>query len=162
VRACRALATQRRIRDFNQEWASAGLPQLRIRIGINTGRDVAGNMGTGGVRTVAGRELDWVLSIFALAAAAGDLDSARNELLPALPSAWPPTGSGAGAMRLRRSRRSRLCAALSRWVRRAPCTRDRAAFSAAFHASIAAVSTPRERTFSWSRGCGTMNGPAAR
>jgi adenylate cyclase len=45
--ACRgALAMQRRMIEMNQRWAAAGLPQLRTRIGINSGRAVAGNMGT--------------------------------------------------------------------------------------------------------------------
>lgn len=45
--ACRgALAMQRRMLDLNERWAAEGLPQLRTRIGINTGRAVAGNMGT--------------------------------------------------------------------------------------------------------------------
>ncbi|PWT82768.1 MAG: adenylate/guanylate cyclase domain-containing protein [Blastocatellia bacterium] len=47
VQACLgALAMQRRMREMNAEWARAGLPQLRTRIGINTGRVVAGNVGT--------------------------------------------------------------------------------------------------------------------
>ena len=47
AQACRgALAMQRRMRELNAAWAQAGLPQLRTRIGINTGRVVAGNMGT--------------------------------------------------------------------------------------------------------------------
>jgi adenylate cyclase len=45
--ACRgALAMQRQMTALNARWAAAGLPQLRTRIGINTGRAVAGNMGT--------------------------------------------------------------------------------------------------------------------
>jgi adenylate cyclase len=45
--ACRgALAMQRRMRQLNERWAAEGLPQLRTRIGINTGKAVAGNMGT--------------------------------------------------------------------------------------------------------------------
>jgi adenylate cyclase len=47
LQACRgALAMQRRMVELNAEWAARGLPQLRTRIGINTGRAVAGNMGT--------------------------------------------------------------------------------------------------------------------
>jgi adenylate cyclase len=47
VQACRgALAMQQRMIDLNARWAEEGLPQLRTRIGINTGRAVAGNMGT--------------------------------------------------------------------------------------------------------------------
>ena len=45
--ACRgALAMQRRMIELNAQWAAAGLPQLRTRVGVNTGRAVAGNMGT--------------------------------------------------------------------------------------------------------------------
>ena len=45
--ACRgALLMQQRMIDLNAAWAAEGLPQLRTRIGINTGRAVAGNMGT--------------------------------------------------------------------------------------------------------------------
>ncbi len=47
VQACRgALAMQRRMQDLNAQWAREGLPQLRTRVGINTGKVVAGNMGT--------------------------------------------------------------------------------------------------------------------
>ncbi len=47
VQACRgALAMQQRMIDLNRRWRAQGLPQLRTRIGINTGRAVAGNMGT--------------------------------------------------------------------------------------------------------------------
>ena len=47
AQACRgALAMQRRMTDINAQWKSEGLPTLRTRIGINTGRVVAGNMGT--------------------------------------------------------------------------------------------------------------------
>ena len=46
-RACRAaLAMQRRLEELNQEWRRAGALELRMRIGINTGTAVAGNMGT--------------------------------------------------------------------------------------------------------------------
>jgi adenylate cyclase len=34
------------MRELNREWSERGLPQLRTRIGINTGGVVAGNMGT--------------------------------------------------------------------------------------------------------------------
>jgi adenylate cyclase len=37
---------QQRMRDLNARWRGQGLPQLRTRIGINTGRAVAGNTGT--------------------------------------------------------------------------------------------------------------------
>ena len=47
AQSCRAaLAMQRRMVELNARWAAQGLPQLRTRIGINTGRAVAGNMGT--------------------------------------------------------------------------------------------------------------------
>jgi adenylate cyclase len=47
VQACRAaLVMQRRMRELNSEWEAAGLPRLRMRMGLNTGRVVAGNMGT--------------------------------------------------------------------------------------------------------------------
>lgn len=47
VQACRgALAMQHAMIALNAKWAAAGLPQLRTRVGINTGRAVAGNMGT--------------------------------------------------------------------------------------------------------------------
>jgi adenylate cyclase len=47
AQACRgALAMQRQMVELNARWAREGLPQLRTRIGINTGRVVAGNMGT--------------------------------------------------------------------------------------------------------------------
>ena len=41
-----ALVMQRRMRELNAEWEAAGLPDLRMRIGLNSGRVVAGNMGT--------------------------------------------------------------------------------------------------------------------
>jgi adenylate cyclase len=45
--ACRAaLAMQRRMLALNARWGGAGHPLLRLRIGVNTGRVVAGNMGT--------------------------------------------------------------------------------------------------------------------
>jgi len=47
AQACRAaLAMQTRMVDLNRQWAAEGLPKLRMRVGINTGRAVAGNMGT--------------------------------------------------------------------------------------------------------------------
>ena len=47
VQACRAaLAMQKRMIVLNDQWAAEGLPRLRTRIGINTGKVVAGNMGT--------------------------------------------------------------------------------------------------------------------
>jgi adenylate cyclase len=46
-RACRAaLAMQRRLDELNREWQRAGEPTLRMRVGVNTGLAVAGNMGT--------------------------------------------------------------------------------------------------------------------
>jgi adenylate cyclase len=45
--ACRgALAMQRRLDALNREWSAAGTPGLRMRVGVNTGMVVAGNMGT--------------------------------------------------------------------------------------------------------------------
>jgi adenylate cyclase len=45
--ACRAaLAMQRRMVSLNEEWRQAGASELHMRIGINTGVAVAGNMGT--------------------------------------------------------------------------------------------------------------------
>jgi adenylate cyclase len=47
AQACRgALAMQQRMVAVNDKWRAESLPQLRTRIGINTGRAVAGNMGT--------------------------------------------------------------------------------------------------------------------
>ena len=46
-RACRgALAMQRRLEELNAEWKREGAVPLRMRIGINTGTAIAGNMGT--------------------------------------------------------------------------------------------------------------------
>jgi adenylate cyclase len=45
--ACRAaLAMRRRLDELNDEWRRAGAPLLHMRIGINTGTAIAGNMGT--------------------------------------------------------------------------------------------------------------------
>jgi adenylate cyclase len=45
--ACRAaLAMQRRLDLLDEEWRRAGTPALHMRIGVNTGVAVAGNMGT--------------------------------------------------------------------------------------------------------------------
>jgi adenylate cyclase len=45
--ACRAaLAMMRRMHGLEVVWRAAGLPPLRMRTGVNTGRVVAGNMGT--------------------------------------------------------------------------------------------------------------------
>ena len=47
VHACRgALAMQQRMTVLNDQWSRRSLPQLRTRVGINTGTVVAGNMGT--------------------------------------------------------------------------------------------------------------------
>lgn len=47
VQACRgALEMHRRMTALNARWAADHLPQLTTRIGVNTGRVVAGNMGT--------------------------------------------------------------------------------------------------------------------
>lgn len=46
VRACRtALRMQRRLTELNHEWSSDRLPALHMRIGINTGTPVVGNIG---------------------------------------------------------------------------------------------------------------------
>lgn len=46
VRVCRtALRMQRRLEQLNVRWAEAGRPQLGMRIGINTGHPVVGNIG---------------------------------------------------------------------------------------------------------------------
>jgi len=46
LRACRtALRMQRRLRDLDREWSEQGKPWLRMRIGINTGTPVVGNIG---------------------------------------------------------------------------------------------------------------------
>jgi adenylate cyclase len=45
--ACRAaLAMQRRLGELNETWLHAGAPALRMRVGVNTGTAIAGNMGT--------------------------------------------------------------------------------------------------------------------
>jgi adenylate cyclase len=45
--ACRAaLAMQRRLAALNDEWGRAGVPALQMRIGVNSGTAIAGNMGT--------------------------------------------------------------------------------------------------------------------
>ena len=41
-----ALQMQRRLTDLRQQWAARNLPELRCRIGINTGEVVVGNMGS--------------------------------------------------------------------------------------------------------------------
>jgi adenylate cyclase len=47
LQACRAaLAMQRRLDVLNEEWRRNGTPVLHMRIGVNTGVAVAGNMGT--------------------------------------------------------------------------------------------------------------------
>ena len=46
-KACRAaLAMQHRLDELNEEWQRAGAPTVHMRIGINTGTAIAGNMGT--------------------------------------------------------------------------------------------------------------------
>ncbi|MGA2976097.1 MAG: adenylate/guanylate cyclase domain-containing protein [Spirochaetia bacterium] len=48
--ACRsAIRMQARMTDLNQGWQERGYPSLHMRIGVNTGNVVAGNMGTEGV-----------------------------------------------------------------------------------------------------------------
>jgi adenylate cyclase len=47
LQACRsAIRMQARMVELNQIWSSQGLPHLHMRVGINTGTVVAGNMGT--------------------------------------------------------------------------------------------------------------------
>jgi adenylate cyclase len=47
AQACRAaVAMQERMVELNRGWEARGLPKLTTRVGINTGRVVAGNMGT--------------------------------------------------------------------------------------------------------------------
>jgi adenylate cyclase len=47
LQACRsALRMQARLRELNAVWKAKGLPELRMRIGLNSGPVVAGNMGT--------------------------------------------------------------------------------------------------------------------
>ncbi len=46
LRGCRsALRMQRRLRELNGKWAAEGAPELRMRVGINTGMPVVGNIG---------------------------------------------------------------------------------------------------------------------
>lgn len=55
-----ALKMQSRLAELRQEWAKQGLPELRCRIGINTGIMVVGNMGSEQVfdYTVLGDEVN--------------------------------------------------------------------------------------------------------
>jgi len=47
VQACRgAAAMQKRLRKLNEKWKTEGLPDIRMRVGINSGEVIAGNMGT--------------------------------------------------------------------------------------------------------------------
>jgi adenylate cyclase len=47
ARACRAaLAMQAAVEALNREWAAEGLPEIRVGVGVNTGRMVIGNMGS--------------------------------------------------------------------------------------------------------------------
>lgn len=41
-----ALAQQERLRTLREDWAARGLPCFRVRMGINTGRVLAGNIGS--------------------------------------------------------------------------------------------------------------------
>ena len=46
MRACRtAVRMQRRLAELNAEWAARNRPELHVRIGINTGSPVVGNIG---------------------------------------------------------------------------------------------------------------------
>jgi len=50
LQSCRAaLRMQRRLEDLNREWAQSGRPWLSMRIGVNSGPVVAGNMGTSSI-----------------------------------------------------------------------------------------------------------------
>ncbi len=47
LRACRcALAMQRRLEERSKEWSNMGYPAVSVRIGINTGPMIVGNMGS--------------------------------------------------------------------------------------------------------------------
>jgi len=47
VRACRcALANQRALKSLREKWKSENKPEIKARIGINTGKVVVGNMGS--------------------------------------------------------------------------------------------------------------------
>jgi adenylate cyclase len=47
LQSCRAaLRMQQRLGELNREWSENGVPELKMRIGINSGPVVAGNMGT--------------------------------------------------------------------------------------------------------------------
>ncbi len=41
-----AIAMQKRLEELNKEWKGKGLPELKMRIGINTGMIVVGNLGS--------------------------------------------------------------------------------------------------------------------
>lgn len=41
-----ALENQKRLTELRQKWAKAGMPEMKVRIGINTGEAVVGNMGS--------------------------------------------------------------------------------------------------------------------
>ncbi len=47
VQACRgAIKMQKRLKELNEKWKGEGLPEIRMRVGINSGEVIAGNMGT--------------------------------------------------------------------------------------------------------------------
>lgn len=46
LRACRtAVRMQRRLEEMNREWSAQGWPELHVRIGVNSGTPVVGNIG---------------------------------------------------------------------------------------------------------------------
>jgi adenylate cyclase len=47
AQACRgAIKMQKRLVELNEKWNAQGIPEIKMRVGINTGEVVAGNMGT--------------------------------------------------------------------------------------------------------------------
>ena len=47
AQACRgAVRMQKRLLELNRKWSAGGIPEIKMRVGINTGKVVAGNMGT--------------------------------------------------------------------------------------------------------------------
>jgi adenylate cyclase len=47
IQACRgAIKMQNRLQELNEKWSASKIPEIKMRVGINTGIVVAGNMGT--------------------------------------------------------------------------------------------------------------------
>ena len=47
IQACNgAIKMQRRLKELNKKWKGENLPNIRMRVGINSGEVIAGNMGT--------------------------------------------------------------------------------------------------------------------